>query len=60
MHAAAALERWQTIKREEMQERLKDAGMEKCFKEDVELEDDMEEDEEDVAGLDGADDVLVE
>ena len=43
-----------------MQERLKEAGMDKCFKEDVELEDDMEEDEEEVAGLDGADDVLAE
>ena len=41
-----------------MQERLKEVGMDKCFKEDVELEDDMEEDEED--GLDGADDVLAE
>ena len=43
-----------------MQERLKEVGMDKCFKEDVELEDDMEEDEEEVAGLDGADDVLAE
>ena len=43
-----------------MQERLKETGMDKCFKEDVELEDDMDEDDEEVGGLDGADDVLVE
>ncbi|KAL9071307.1 MAG: hypothetical protein Q9161_004323 [Pseudevernia consocians] len=60
VHAAAALERWQSGKREEMQERLKEVGLDRCFKEDVELEDDMEEDEEEIAGLDGADDVLAE
>ena len=60
MHAAAALERWQAGKREEMQDRLKEVGLEKCFKEDVELEEDMEEDDDEIGGLDGADEVLAE
>lgn len=35
MHAAATLERWQTRKREEMQERLREVGLERVFREDV-------------------------
>lgn len=60
VHAAAALERWQSGKREEMQERLKELGMDKCFKEDEELEDDEMEEDDDIAGADGADEVLAE
>ena len=60
VHAAAALERWQAGKREEMQERLKEVGLEKCFKEDVELDEEMEEDDDEIGGLDGADEVLAE
>ena len=59
MHAAAALERWQAVKREEMQDRLKEVGLDKAFKEDVELEDDMD-DEDDAAAMDGAEEVLAE
>ena len=43
-----------------MQERLKEVGLEKCFKEDIELEEDMEEDDDEIGGLDGADEVLAE
>ncbi|KAL9128025.1 MAG: hypothetical protein Q9217_003219 [Psora testacea] len=59
VHAAAALERWQTRMREEMQDRLKGIGIDKLFKEENELEDEMDEDDEDLARLDGmGDDVL--
>lgn len=60
VHAAAALERWQSAKREEMQERLKEVGLDKAFREDLELEEDVEEDEDDVAGMDGPDEVHAE
>ncbi|KAK4694217.1 casein kinase II subunit beta, partial [Lecanoromycetidae sp. Uapishka_2] len=60
VHAAAALERWQSGKREEMQERLKEIGMDKCFKEDVELEDDEMEEDDEIVAVDGADEVLAE
>lgn len=52
VHAAAALERWQTAKREEMQARLKEHGYGPVFKEDVEsgAEEVMDEDDEDEAG----------
>lgn len=60
VHAAAALERWQSSARDDMQERLKEVGIDKVFKEDNEyLEEDMDEDLE-VEGLDGADDILAE
>ncbi len=46
MHAAATLERWQAKKREEMQERLRDVGVERVFKEDVaDSGEEMEEDD---------------
>ena len=60
VHAAAALERWQSMKREEMQERLKDVGLEKAFREDVDAEDEMEEDDDEEATLDGAEEALAE
>ncbi|KAL6717854.1 casein kinase 2 regulatory subunit [Lecanora helva] len=63
VHAAAALERWQAAKREEMQERLKEVGQDKIFREDQDLEDDMDEDEDDddeLAGLDGMEEVAAE
>ena len=52
VHAAAALERWQEQKRSEMQGRLKEIGVDKVFKEDYELEEEMEEDD-DADGLEG-------
>jgi casein kinase II subunit beta len=46
VHAAATLERWQAKKREEMQERLRDVGVERVFKEDVaDSGEEMEEDD---------------
>ena len=60
VHAAAALERWQSGKREEMQERLKEMGLDRAFKEDLDLEDEMEEDIDETAGLDGVEEVLAE
>ena len=54
VHAAAALQRWQDIQRDEMQKRLKVVGLENCFIEDVTgSEEEMEEDDEveDVDGL---------
>lgn len=60
VHAAAALERWQSAKREEMQERLKEVGLEKVFREDRDFEDDIEEDDDEVGGMDGADEVVAE
>ena len=56
VHAAAALERWQTIKREEMQERLRDNGIDRVFKEDLEVDDE----EEEMDNMDGMDDILAE
>ncbi|MCJ1423350.1 casein kinase 2 regulatory subunit [Sticta canariensis] len=55
VHAAAALERWQSARREEMQTRLKEVGFGAVFKEDTESagEDVMEEEEDDVEGGDG-------
>lgn len=55
VHAAAALERWQSARREEMQARLKEVGFGTVFKEDAESagEDVMEEEEDDVEGGDG-------
>ena len=56
VHAAAALERWQTQQREEMQDRLKDTvGIDKIFKEVYEVEDEMEADDDDPDVLDGMD-----
>ena len=55
VHAAAALERWQTQKREEMQDRLKDAGIDKVFKEDYEYDDGMDDEEEELGRLDPMD-----
>lgn len=60
VHAAAALERWQSAKREEMQERLKEVGLDKAFREDLELEEDVEENDDDVAGMDGPEEVQAE
>ena len=57
VHAASALERWQAVKREEMQARLREIGIDKIFKEDNEYIDDEMEDEDD---LDGIDDALAE
>lgn len=57
VHAAAALERWQTVQREDMQGRLQDVGIEQVFKEDTEyIDDEMEEEEE----IDGVEEVLAE
>jgi casein kinase II subunit beta len=56
VHAAAALERWQTVKREEMQERLRERGFDKVFKEDLEVDDE----EEGLDNIDDMDDVLAE
>lgn len=56
VHAAAALERWQTARREEMQERLKESGIDRVFKEDLEAV----EEEEELDNVDGLDDVLAE
>lgn len=56
VHAAAALERWQTVKREEMQERLRERGFDKVFKEDLEVDDE----EDDLENVDDMDDVLAE
>ena len=44
VHAAAALQRWQDKKREEMVQRLKEAGVEAGFKEDGNAADDEGED----------------
>ena len=61
VHAAAALERWQSARREEMQERLKEVGLEKAFKEDLlDVDDEMDEDDNEVAGVDGAEEALAE
>lgn len=60
VHAAAALERWQSVKREEMQERLKEVGIDKVFREDIDLDDEMEDDDDEIPGLDGPDEVLAE
>ncbi len=47
IHAAAALQRWQDAKREEMQQRLRSAGVEASFVEEEEEDyDDSEEEEE--------------
>jgi len=50
VHAAAALQRWQDAKREEMQQRLRSAGVEASFveeeEEDYEDSEDEEEEEE--------------
>ena len=35
VHAPATLERWQTKKREDMQERLREVGFDRVFKEDA-------------------------
>lgn len=46
VHAAATLERWQAKKREEMQERLREVGVERVFREDVAASgEEMEEDD---------------
>jgi len=53
VHAAAALERWQSVKRDEMQVRLKEVGLDRAFKEDNEyLEDEMDEEDYEAAGAD--------
>lgn len=56
VHAAAALERWQAVKRIEMQDRLREVGIDRIFKEDLEVDDEEEEMED----VDGVDDVLAE
>ena len=43
-----------------MQERLKDVGMDKCFKEDVEVEEDMEDDDDEIEAGDLQDEVVAE
>ncbi|MCJ1434014.1 casein kinase 2 regulatory subunit [Xylographa pallens] len=54
VHAAAALQRWQDKRREEMQGRLKIAGLENPFSLPAESADgDMEEDDDDGEGFDG-------
>jgi len=54
VHAAAALQRWQDKRREEMQGRLKIAGLENPFSLPAESADgDMEEDEDDGEAFDG-------
>ena len=58
VHAAAALERWQAMRREEMQSRLKDVGIDKIFKEDHEFEVEMEEDEDEFVRSDTVDDAM--
>ena len=55
VHAAAALERWQSVQREEMQKRLKNVGVWNVFKEDYEVDDEMEEEPDDMIGVDGGD-----
>lgn len=59
VHAAAALGRWQDRFREDMQERLKEVGVEAKFAEESEAEDDdsEEETEEDDDGFGGKNDV---
>ncbi|KAL9636629.1 MAG: hypothetical protein Q9164_002708 [Protoblastenia rupestris] len=59
VHAAAALERWQAQMRGEMQDRLKEVGFDKVFKEDYEAEEEMDEDDEELARQDGAGDDVV-
>ena len=54
VHAAAALERWQTVRREDMQARLREVGIDKVFKEDHEYIEDEMEDDDDVDGIDEA------
>lgn len=46
VHAAAALQRWQDAKREEMQQRLQTAGVDAGFVEEDEYDDSEEEEEE--------------
>jgi casein kinase II subunit beta len=46
VHAAAALQRWQDSKREEMQRRLVRAGVEAGFVEEEEFDDEEDEEEE--------------
>lgn len=58
VHAAAALERWQEHKRLEMQDRLKDVGVDKVFKEDYEIDNEVEDEEDDPNGLDGFDETV--
>ncbi len=64
VHSAAALERWQSARREEMQNRLREVGIDKVFQEDKDEPDyEMEEDDDDddgVADLDGANDAIAE
>lgn len=58
VHAAAALQRWQDVKREDMKERLRRLKMETGFEEeDAELEGSEEEDEEE--GLEEGDEGMV-
>lgn len=47
VHAAAALVRWQTLRREEMRRRLRRLEIESGFRDDDEDADEIEEDEED-------------
>ena len=60
VHAAAALERWQSVKRGEMQGRLSGIGLDKAFREDLDLKEGIEEDDDDVVGMEGADEVRAE
>ena len=55
VHAAAALERWQSLQREEMQKRLKGVGIWNVFKEDFEIDDELEEEPDEMVGIDGPD-----
>ncbi|KAJ9628014.1 casein kinase 2 regulatory subunit [Taxawa tesnikishii (nom. ined.)] len=59
VHAAAALQRWQDDKRQEMKERLRARGIETGFEnEDEEGEGEEEDDEEDPGSQEGIDDMF--
>ncbi|TKA62637.1 Casein kinase II subunit beta-2 [Cryomyces minteri] len=58
VHAAAALMRWQDERREEMKERLRSARVETGFEIEDAGDEDIEEDEDDVEGEDGIDDMF--
>lgn len=52
VHATAALERWQSAKREDMLARLRDLGFGAVFKEEIESGEDAMEDDDDGEGID--------
>ena len=53
VHAAAALQRWQDGRRDEMQQRLRRAGVESSFVEEEGYDDDEEDEEDDDEGDEG-------